>query len=211
VSKSKKRIHPNWRPNFVNAAELPDIKIVRTDFIINIVAVGLMSLLAFYVLQREYKAHVLGQTVAQLEERIRASEADDRASIKLSEAFKKKAAHVVELEKFYLSPFLLHDFFARIAELRPEELIFNRVSFAERVDTVDKKKQLVYKVTVEGDVRSLTVLDEFKGVLAEADVFDVDGYALEISETMGGRDAKTGIFTYTLDLTLVPSKGGGKS
>lgn len=35
MSKGRKVREPSWRPNFVNKSELPDIKVVRTDFIVN--------------------------------------------------------------------------------------------------------------------------------------------------------------------------------
>jgi hypothetical protein len=169
-----------------------------------------MALLGFMVVQKEFKAYVLGDTVAGIEQRIRVAEPDNAENLKLSEEFKEKAAHIAELEKFYMAPLPAHEFLAGIAELRPEELIFNRVSFSERISN-ENKKMVTYQVTISGDVRSLTTLDNFKGILADAALFKVEGYTLEISEDLGGRDQETGIFSYTLNLALSPSAKGGKS
>jgi len=131
VSKANKNIQPNWRPNFVDAAELPDIKVIRTGFIINFVAVLLMLVAGFYVLQREYRAFALKNTIEDMEQRIRVADADDAAHLRLSREFRDQAAHVAELEKFYAAPVLAHEFLAQITRMRPEELIFKQLSLVE--------------------------------------------------------------------------------
>jgi len=63
-----------------------------------------------------------------------------------------------------------------------------------------------YRISVTGEVLSLTVLDEFKGALTQLDLFSYAGYTLDIDETLQGRDPETGIFPYTLQITLKPAK-----
>jgi len=206
VSRSKKNIKPNWRPNFVKVSELPDIKVIRTGFIINFVFIVLMLTVGFYVMQREYRAHGLGQTIAEMEERIRIAEADDSANLKLSREFRDAAAHVAEVEKFYAAPFLVQDFLIQITQMRPEQLIFKQLSVVESPLKEGTSQVVSYRINVSGEVRSLTVLDQFKGALSELDLFNYEGYVLDIDETLQGRDAETGIFPYTLRITLKPEK-----
>jgi hypothetical protein len=202
VSKANKNSQPHWRPNFVNASELPDIKAVRTDFIINFFAVVLMLLTGFYLLQREYKAHSLKKEIDVMEQQIRAAEADDAAYLKLSQEFHDLAVHIAELEKFYATPVQPHEFLTQLTKMRPEELIFKQISLVEALEEADKKKQIVYRINISGEVRSLKTLDEFKGDLSEWALLNVEGYGLEIDESLQGRDAETGIFPYTLEITL---------
>jgi len=207
VSRSKKEVQPHWRPNFVNPAGLPDITVIRTDFIINAVAVVLMLLAGFYVLQRAYRSYSLGKTIADMRQQIRVAEGDDSMNLRLSAQFREAAATVAELEKFFASPVIAHVFLAEISNLKPEDLIFNKISFTESLQKQGSKTVVVYRVNISGNVRSLTVLDEFKGELSSWDALGVKGYALEIDEALQGRDAETGIFPYTLEITLRPEKG----
>lgn len=206
MSRSKKDIQPYWRPNFVNASELPDIKVIRTDFIINSISVVLMLLVGFYVLQREYRAYALGKTIADMEQQIRVTEPDDVASLKLSREFRDAAKHVAELEKFYATPVLAHEFLTRITRMRPEKLIYKQLSLVETMENQGGTQAVVYRINISGEVRSLTVLDEFKGELSGWELLNFEGYGLEIDESLQGRDANTGIFPYTLEITLRPEK-----
>lgn len=206
MSRSKKDVQPYWRPNFVNVSELPDIKVVRTDFIVNFVSLVLMLLVGFFVLQREYRAYSLGKTIAEMEQRIRVADADDAASLKLSRDFRDSAAHVAELEKFYATPVLAHDFLTQITQMRPEKLIFKQLSFVESLGKDGTAPIVTYQINISGEVRSLTVLDEFKGELSDWELLNFGGYELDIDEAVQGRDADTGIFPYTLQITLKPAK-----
>lgn len=206
MSKANKNVQPHWRPNFVNASELPDIKVVRTDFIINFVAILLMLLIGFYVLQREYRAYSLKKEIEVMEQQIRVAEADDAAFLKLSRKFRDLAAHLAELEKFYATPVEVHKFLTQLTKMRPERLIFKQVSLVESSQEENKKQVVTYRINISGEVRTLTVLDEFKGDLSDWELLNVGEYALEIDEALQGRDPETGIFPYTLEITLKPTK-----
>ncbi|HKK17452.1 MAG TPA: hypothetical protein VJ952_02125 [Opitutales bacterium] len=206
MSKSNKNVQPYWRPNFVDAAELPDIKVIRTDFIINFVAVVLLLLVGFFVLQREYRAYALGKTIQEMEQRIRVAEGSDAASLRLSREFRDLAANIAELEKFYATPVMAHEFLTEITRIRPEELIFSQISLVESLQKEGTAQMVTYRINVSGEVRSLTVLDNFKGKLSGWDLLNFEGYELDIDESLQGRDPETGIFPYTLQITLTPKK-----
>ena len=132
MSKSKKEMQPFWRPNFVNQAELPDIKVIRTGFIINFIAVTIALCVAFYLLQLEYRSYALGRTILTMEQQIRVSDSDDIENLKLSESFRESAQYIVEVEKFFDSPLLVHEFLYGLSEIKPEDLIFNSIMLMNR-------------------------------------------------------------------------------
>lgn len=202
MSHSKKEMQPFWRPNFVIQSELPDIKVVRTEFIINFIAITLALCVAFFLLQREYRAFVLRNTIADMEQQIRVADADDVQNLKSSEAFRGSAQYVIEVEKFFISPLQPYTFLYTLSEIKPEDLIFNSVSLGESVVKQEGKDTVAYKINIAGDAKSLTVLDDFKKILEDADLFQIDGYDLQIDETLQGRDEKTGIFPYQLAISL---------
>lgn len=209
MSRSKKEIQPHWRPNFVNTAELPDIKVVRTDFIINSVSVVLMLLVGFYVLQREYRAYSLKNTIEDMEKQILVAEGDDNASLKLSREFRDAAAHVAELEKFYATPVLAHDLLTQLIKKRPEKLVFKQLSMIETFEKEGTAQIVVYRINIAGEILSMSDLgafNDFKEQLADWELLKFDGYGIQIDEALQGRDADTGIIPYTLDITLKPVK-----
>ncbi|MGB0408455.1 MAG: hypothetical protein ACPGIC_00535 [Opitutales bacterium] len=206
MKRNKKEVQPYWRPNFVNPAGLPDIKVIRTDFIINFFAVVLMLLVGFYVLRQEYRTYALGKTITGMQQQIRVSEADDAMHLRLSEKFRDAAASVAELEKFYVSPMLAHEFLAEVSAMRPDDLVFKQVSVTEAPMRKAAGSVVVYRVNISGNTRSLPVLDAFKGALSSWETLNIDGYALDIDEALQGRDAETGLFPYSLEISLKPAK-----
>lgn len=206
MSRAKHNPQPKWRPNFVKASELPDIKAIRTDFVINFVSIVLVLSVAFFVMQREYRAYILGETIADMEQQVQAAEKEDSAAIQLSQEFRKAAAHIAEAEKFHAAPFSVLDFLTEITQMRPKMLIFKQISFVESPVKEGKGQSVSYRINLSGEVRSLTVLDAFKGELSEWELLNQEGYALDIDEILQGRDAETGIFPYMLQITLKPNK-----
>lgn len=216
----KHDMQPYWRPDFKIQSSLPDIKVVRTDFIINFIAVALVLVAVFTLLQREYRAYSLNSSIDGMEQRIRLSEADDNINLKESERFRESAQSVEELQRFFSAPFVAHEFLAELASLKPEGLIFSRVMLTE--ESVEKKgkgqasaePQMTYAINIAGDVRGLTVLAEFKGALQASPSLNAEGFEVLVVERMQQRNAETGITPFQVSISLEPklsaspSKGG---
>lgn len=211
MSRNKKEMQPFWRPNFVNQAELPDIKVVRTDFIINFIAVTITLCVAFFLLQREYRTFALVKTIKGMEQQIRVAGSDDVENLKRSEAFRESAQYVVEVEEFFDAPLLVHEFVYKLTSMRPEDLVFNSVSLSENTVKHSNKDVVVYSINITGDAKNLTVLDDFKKTLFEEEFLQVPSLVLEVDETLQGRDEKTGIFPYRVAITLTPEEKKPKS
>jgi hypothetical protein len=206
VKRNKKDIQPNWRPNFRNPEKLPDIKAVRTDFIVNFVAVSLALLALAFVGQREYRVLVLKGSIADYEQQIRVAEPDDAANLKLSQRYREAAQHFVELEQFYRGAFFAHELLGELAVKQPPDLIFNQISYSETVGARDNAPFVGYTVGLVGEVKELPVLDAFKATLGQTEVFAQDRFEAEIGESVQSRDAKTNIFPYRINISLQPAE-----
>lgn len=200
MSKRRKDFQPHWRPNFVDAASLPDIKIVRTHFIINIVAVSLLMASLAFLIFREYRISSINTIIAEISQQVADATPENNAALKLSADFRKAAENVAEVETFYLSPFLAHDFLFNLSELRPDDLVFTEISFRENAS----KAGVGYNISISGEVRYLTTLDEFKGIIGQWDMLAIEGYNLSVDEVVEGRNDTTGIFPYRLNIALTP-------
>ncbi len=215
----KRDIQPYWRPDFKIQSTLPDIKVVRTHFSISFIAIILMLSAACLVLQREYQAYSLRSSVATIEQGIQRAEALDQQHLKMSQDFVKFARSVEDLQRFFRAPLRAHELLVALAELKPEECVFSRVTFSESIveargrSTRAKSKappQMNYTIQIVGDVQELTTLTRFKQALEQSAVLSVENYLVTVTETMQQRNVETGIIPIKLSITLSParSKGG---
>jgi len=158
---------------------------------------------------------VLRSSISVMEERVLDSEAADRQSLKESERFRKSAQSVVELQRFFRVPFVAHELLAELAGLKPQDLIFTKVSFS---DSVDKPKgkgaHMSYAIRIVGDVQELPVLAQFKEAVEASSFFNPEGFALDVDESIQRRDAQTGVTPFRVSISLspetTPKKGGKK-
>jgi len=213
-------IQPYWRPDFKIQSTLPDIKIVRTDFTINAIAIALMLIAIFTLLQSEYRAYTLHRSIANMEQNIEDTEENNDQSLKESERFRQSAQSVVELQDFFRAPFTAHELLAELTQLKPTGLIFSRVMLSDEIikqkgtDQTEAQAQMSYEINITGDARGLKVLTEFKAALQASPSLKPDGFEVFVDESMQQRNAKTGITPFRISISFTPaastspSKGG---
>lgn len=124
--------------------------------------------------------------------------------MQLSGEFKKAAEYVVEVAKFSETPFFFHELVQTLAEIKPEDLIYRSISITESAGKQGNKNVITYRINLNGDAKSLTVLDQFKGILAQSEALQFLGYRIEIDETLEGRNDQTGIFPYRMSVSFIP-------
>ncbi|MGJ8640836.1 MAG: hypothetical protein ACSHYA_15710 [Opitutaceae bacterium] len=202
-SKTAKDAHPNWRPDFCNQATLPDIKVVRTNFLINFLSVTAALVAVYFMVEREYRAHSLTQTVAVLEQQVASARKTNNANLSLSTEFKKISSKVVDLQQFFSTPFEAHSFMARIVELCPAGLVIQDLSYSEVFpDTGKAKKVSEYLINISGEVDDPLILGEFKTSLESSGIFEVGDLGAIIDESLQRRVVDTGIFPYRITIKL---------
>ncbi|MDA9589163.1 hypothetical protein N9V19_00220 [Opitutales bacterium] len=207
---NRQKIQPYWRPNFKIKSSLPDIKVVRTGFIVNFVIITFVLIAIFSLLHRQYYANSLRTTIDLTEARVRQAEPEDRLRLENSERFRKAAQSIEELERFYRAPYFADEFLINISQLKPEGLIFSRLSFSERVieAKVIKKKtkipaRMTYNINIAGEVSELIILTEFKAAIEASPLMNPEGYSVVVDESIQQRSAETGITPFQLRISLM--------
>jgi len=206
VSKNQKNMQPYWRPNFVNASKLPDIKVVRTDFVINFISISISLILVYIVLQSEYRAAALRGTIDDMRKQVLISEPDDALNLKLSDSFRTATNHIIEVQKFFDSPVLAHEFLKGLTLLKPNGLIFSAFSVSEAIKKDGSNSFVEYSINMSGEVKDPVVLDNFKDALSKSSLVGESGYDFQINESILSRDAETGIFPYRLSIIMSKPK-----
>lgn len=207
VNRNTKDSHPNWRPNFCITAALPDIKAVRTNFIINFVFVTAALIFIFYALEREYRAYALGQRITNMQQRIDSDGVTNSSHLKLSNDFKAASLEIVDLERFFAAPLKVHVFLAKFAELCPVGLTIQSIGFAEIFNkAAPGASKVLYRMNVSGEVDDPLMLDDFKSAVEVSKLFEVDRLKPEINDTLQARNEITRIFPYRMSIELVPQE-----
>lgn len=129
AKKSKAVAHEAWRPDFRNAERLPDIKVVRTDFLLNLVTAFIAVAIIGFVVYREYEASALASRVqTQLDEEKRLTP-DDRAAQRATATFMTDLERLQEAASFSDTPVKADQYILRLAELLPVQGVFSNVDY----------------------------------------------------------------------------------
>lgn len=212
---SQNDIQPHWHPDFRIKSTLPDMQAIHTNFIIKTVLFTCVFIAAGFVLYREYQAHLLRQTISQLEGQVQRVSAEDLSRLEKSEQFRKLAFNIQELQRFFKVPLIAHKGIVELASIKPEELTFTRLVLSESVVQVKSGKkstsQVVFKLNISGDVQDLPVMTQFKRELEESLYLNPTGYKVDIEESVEQRNVDTGIIPFRLSVSLAPFKDAAKS
>ena len=91
---------PLWHPNFRNYERLPDTKVVRTTFFINVTAITLAAGLAISVGWREFQIRNLKQQIDDTQVVIEKNAKDNNEAIRLTKVFEEEGKKIAEANGF---------------------------------------------------------------------------------------------------------------
>ncbi len=196
MKKSKKEVQPNWHPNFRVQSELPDIKPIRTGFIINSLAVVICLGLALMVIQQELKRMSSNRLIADLRTTVSMNEDRNREALRQSKEFTEEVKKLQELEAFYEGPVSGYRFLLFLAEVRLESLVYDSVTLQESVRMDRRNEITTFRVQIGGKSRDLLTLGQFKSYLENLP-FVVANEGV-VNETIFPRDENTGSFPFSI-------------
>lgn len=210
LRKSKATRQPAWRPNFRNAETLPDIKIVRTDFIINLTAISVAVALLVMVIYREYHIAKVEEAVAITQQNIDLNIAADRRNVRLSNEFQKVERTISELPQFLNVPLSPDTLVRALASMQPPEMILVSLSFSPTVTRQGRKETVRYQIvlngrvtdgTVDGQARAATdIITDYRNAFGNLDL--LAPYFLSSELSGFSRNEAQGSFNFTIRVTL---------
>jgi hypothetical protein len=113
---------PPWHPNFRNFERLPDVKVVRTSFFVNGVAVAVtLALLACFGLQ-EYKLHEIRLQADDWQHQIEANQKASAQAVQLYQKFQAEEKKSTEAGAFVKADFVLSNFIIELAQTLPKNI-----------------------------------------------------------------------------------------
>ena len=113
---------PAWHPNFRNFEKLPDTKVVRTAFFINVIAITLTLVLMIFVGRHEWDLRSLQLQVAEKQQEIDRTKTSSDQSVALFKKFQAEEAKIREVENFVGSRATVSDLFLHLGETLPKNI-----------------------------------------------------------------------------------------
>ena len=212
LRRNKKTEHALWRPDFRDAETLPDIKVIRTDFLLNLVAISIAFAMLSFFAYREYRAFGLAKQVDGLTQNIAENQKQDELNVARSKEFAALQRSMVEVIRFDNVPVAPAPLLADLAEIQPESIILERVNFSGAIEKQGKKKSVQYTMVLGGTVEhtearpASVVITEYLEALEELP--SIAPYFIESAQPGFDRNESLGLFLFTIRVTLsdVPTK-----
>ena len=121
---------PAWHPDFRNSTRLPDTKVVRTTFFVNIVAVTIMLVLVLYVIYNEYSLRdILGQ-IAISQRQIDSDKPGSERAVILFNKFQEEEKKLIELRDFQATKITGSDLLVNLGKSLPAHVVLSLVDYS---------------------------------------------------------------------------------
>lgn len=192
---------PAWHPNFRNFEKLPDTKVVRTAFFINVIAITIALVLLIFVGRREWELYTLKQQIAEKQNQIDQTKPGSDQSVALFKNYQAEEAKIVEVSSFATSRLTVSDLLIHLGETLPKNIALDRFDLRET--------DLILGATIRGapDQASglaTAYIEQLKTDKTLAARFD------EIKPSNSSRNAATGRISIEVSLHIKGAKGGRK-
>lgn len=139
---------PSWHPNFRNFERLPDTKVVRTTFFVNVgagaAALGLLLWLGY----GEYRLNNLGGQIAEAQAQIDANAKQNAEALRLSGVFAEEDKKINEAEAFIKVPVSPSEFILLVGQTLPKEISIDLMDM--RIPADPKAQQYILRGMVAG-------------------------------------------------------------
>lgn len=206
--KSKEVEQLSWHPDFRDVEALPDVKVVRTDFLVNFVAITICVLLLGYLGYRQLNTSDLNSRIADLQEQIEQQATRNRKNLKESGEFKKASKKVEDLGKFFEHSVQPLRFVAAVTESKPEFIAVTRIQFDELTKPISKTKSLTYGVyTIYGvqqgsSSEAYDLLKSYNEIIKSLELLDGKIESADVNPT--NRNESLDIIEFDIKITLKP-------
>ena len=206
----KKKADPvlNWHPNFRVVETLPDIKQVRTGFIVNFIAITLALVALGWTLVTEVEIHKVNTDIEHYNTQIDALRPTNTKDLAASAKFVTTSKPLQFATKFFSEKLSPTAVYACLLDARPSDILFDSVEIQSIVvDLGSNKRANTQSIVIEGTLHSITLhsLDEFVDKIQSSPVLKgrITGDLKDRRIDHKG-DAAAGVFTFTVTLTLKP-------
>ena len=161
---------PAWHPNFRNYKKLPDVKVVRTAFFVNGLAIVAAISLIAYAGFREYQLNTVRQQLAEVQAQIDRDKKVSDQAVALFKKFQAEEAKITEVDTFVKLKPLVSPLILRLAQTLPKNVAIDNIDLRDAGMTLrlsvkgDAAAASGYAETYLAQLRADKELDQFDQV-----------------------------------------------
>lgn len=187
---------PAWHPNFRDYDKLPDVKVVRTAFFVNGVAIVVFLALAIYFGMHEWQLRVINSQVAMQQQQIERDQRPSEQAVVLYKKFQAEEAKVKQVDQFVAARPALLPILVHLAQTLPDNIAIDAFEF--------RPDGLTLRMTVRGtpEVAAGYATSYLQQLRSDKDLTAFDRTKFEF--TNQARNPSTGRLAVEFYLTLAP-------
>lgn len=212
TKKKKVQAQSPWHQDFRNADALPDIKVIRTRFFVNFIAVVIPLFVATIWVQKEVSLNALRSDIESLEADKAAKQVSNSDLVELSREFTKEAAKIESLDDYYYNLFPLSDYLVTLSDQVEEDMVVSSVELkkANRVsgdNVVDVWESRIAGYVAQGDQGAITRVNNFVEEFGQVELLEphIDEAFLDNLT----RDQETDTLNFVVSITMMESEEDG--
>jgi hypothetical protein len=207
--KSKRTVQRLWRPDFRELQSLPDTKVIRTGFLLNLLAIAVtLGVLTAYLI-KEYTLQTVAGSVTQLEQQVAGGTAENRAILDANKRFKQSAAVMEEVIAFDLQPVNYPALVRDVAAVIPQGMLLTALELRADDGVPAKGKEPPFVAEFAGRIGSTSdgstpsqVLSRFQDAIGN--IPSLAGKQLQMDLTRFNRNNELDHFEFTLIVLIYP-------
>ncbi len=212
IKKSKAPARSPWHQDYSNPDALPDIKVIRTRFFVNFVAIVIPLFVSVIWIQNEISLSSLKSSIAELEVEKLSMESSNSELVELSREFLQESAKIESLDTYYYNLFPLSDYMMTLSDQVGEDMVVSSLELkkSNRVagnDVVDVWESRVAGYVAHGDQAAITRVNKFVEDIGKEELLEphIDEAFLDNLS----RDQETDTLNFVVSITMLGNEHTG--
>ncbi|MDA9763982.1 MAG: hypothetical protein P8L44_19200 [Opitutales bacterium] len=208
IKKSKAPAQSPWHQDFRNADALPDIKVIRTRFFVNFVALVIPLFVAIMWIQNEMSLNYLKGSIAELAEEKASMQSTNNELVELSREFLKESAKIESLDEYYYNLFPVSDYLVTLSDQVREDMVVSSLELkkSNRVsgnDVIDVWESRIAGYVAHVDQEAITRVNNFVEEIGKEELLEphIDEAFLDNL----ARDQETDTLNFVVSITMLDS------
>lgn len=166
IKKTKSKEDTPWHQDFRDVESLPDIKVIRTQFFVNFIALIVPLCVAIIWILQEVNLGALREEIAKMEDEKTSMKGSNEELVALSRDFMKESAKIESLDDYYYNLFPVSDYLLTLSERVPEDMVVSSLALkkANRIEgseVLEVWESQVIGYVAHGNQEAITAVNKF--------------------------------------------------
>ncbi|MDD4348020.1 MAG: hypothetical protein PHF70_02845 [Opitutales bacterium] len=200
---NKRKNTISWHFDFRLQDRLPDTKIIRTSFLVNLISFGICFLMLAMVGYHEIRIMSLKAEIRSANNDLEVGAKTNDALLKSIDRFRQHANSVDDLNRFFEQPIDVVRLLVSLSALRNEEVAFDVVRYTNEWNRRANREEFI--VSIDGKGKSTEDIILFKANLLKIPL--ANGYNLDVIEDGNPvKEHRSGHFSFRIRLVVFLNK-----